>query len=255
MKEWALVTGASEGIGRELAKQFAANQFNVVLTARGESRLEQLANELQFKHGIETKLVTADLADRETPERIFRECRDLPISVLVNNAGFGYQGSFTEEELKHAAEMVEVNVSALVRLTHLFLAPMLARRAGRILNVASTAAFQPGPFMAIYYATKAFVFSFSVALAEELRGSGVSVTTLCPGFTESEFQRRAQMKLGPRGLGMMSAEAVAAAGYRGCVSGKAIVVPGMMNKVTSFVSRRLPARFTARLVRRINGKG
>ena len=131
---------------------------------------------------------------------------------------------------------------------------MLARRTGRILNVASTAAFQPGPFTTIYYATKAFVFSFSVALAEELRGTGVSVTTLCPGFTKSEFHRRAQMKLGPRGLGMMSAESVAQAGYQGCIRGKVIVVPGLMNKATSFVSRRLPAHFTARIVRRINGR-
>ena len=254
MKEWALITGASEGIGRELAKQFAANNFNLVLTARSQSRLEQLAAELHGRHGTETKSVAGDLSDRETPGRIFRECRELPISVLINNAGFGYQGSFAEEELKQAADMVEVNVSALVRLTHLFMTPMLARRAGRILNVASTAAFQPGPFVAIYYATKAFVFSFSVALADELRGSGVSVTTLCPGFTESEFHRRAQMRLGPRASGMMSAESVARAGYQGCMRGKAIVVPGIMNKFTSFISRRLPARFTARLVRRINGK-
>jgi short-subunit dehydrogenase len=254
MKEWVLITGASEGIGRELAKQFAANQFNVVLTARSQPRLEQLASELRDKYRIETKTVAGDLSDRETPERIFRECRELPISVVVNNAGFGWQGPFAEEELRQAAEMVEVNVSALVRLTHLFMGPMLARRAGRILNVASTAAFQPGPFMAVYYATKGFVFSFSVALTEELRGSGVSVTTLCPGFTESEFLRRADMKLGPRGLSMMSAESVARAGYEGCMTGKAIVVPGVMNKVTSFISRRLPARFTARLVRRINGR-
>ena len=254
MKEWALITGASEGIGRELAKQFAANHFNLVLTARSQSRLEQLATELHARHGIETKLVAGDLSDRETPDHIFWECRELPISVLVNNAGFGYQGSFTEEELRQAAEMVEVNVSALVRLTHLFLTPMLARRTGRILNVASTAAFQPGPFMAIYYATKAFVFSFSVALAEELRGSGVSVTAVCPGFTESEFHRRAHMRLGPRSLGMMSAESVARAGYQGCMRGKALVVPGAVNKLTSFISRRMPARFTARIVRRINGR-
>jgi short-subunit dehydrogenase len=213
-----------------------------------------VATELRDKHGTETKTIAGDLSDRETPDRIFRECRELPISVLINNAGFGWQGSFADEELKQAAEMVEVNVSALVRLTHLFMAPMLARSAGRILNVASTAAFQPGPFMAIYYATKAFVFSFSVALAEELRGSGVSVTALCPGFTESEFARRAAMKLGPRGWAMMSAESVARAGYQGCMQGKAIVVPGVMNKVTSFISRRLPARLTARMVRRINGR-
>ena len=254
MREWVLISGASEGIGRELAKQFAANQFKLVLMARNESRLTGLANELKDKHRIETKSIVGDLSDRETPERIFRACRELPISILVNNAGFGWQGSFAEEELKQAADMVEVNVSALVRLTHLFLAPMLARHEGRILNVASTAAFQPGPFTAIYYATKAFVFSFSLALAEELRGSGVSVTALCPGFTETEFHRRAQMKLGPRTLGMMSAGSVARAGFRGCIEREAIVIPGGLNKVTSFVSRRLPARLTARVVRRINGR-
>jgi short-subunit dehydrogenase len=254
MKDWVLITGASEGIGRELAKQFAANEFNLVLTARNESRLGHLAAELQREHRVETKLIAADLADRETPERLFRECRELPISVLVNNAGFGWQGSFAEEDLEEAAEMIGVNVSALVHLTHLFLAPMLARREGRILNVASTAAFQPGPFTAIYYATKAFVFSFSVALGEELRGSGASVTTLCPGFTQTEFHRRAEMKLGPRTLGMMSAATVARAGYHGCMKRKAIVIPGVLNKFTAFVSRRLPARLTATVVRRINGR-
>jgi short-subunit dehydrogenase len=254
MNEWVLVTGASEGIGRELSKQFAMNGFNVVLTARNESRLLDLANELKAAHGIATKTSAGDLADPETPQRIIAECGDLPVSVLVNNAGFGWQGPFAEEELEQAADMIEVNVSALVRLTHLFLRPMLARRKGRILNVASTAAFQPGPFTAIYYATKAFVFSFSLALAEELRGTGVSITTLCPGFTESEFHRRAKMKLGPRALAMMPAQAVARAGYEGCMKGKAIVVPGLANKVTSFVSRRLPARLTAKVVRRINGR-
>ncbi len=254
MKEWVLITGASEGIGRELAKQFAANQFNPVLIARNESRLRELASELEREHRIETKSIAADLSDRETPEHVFRQCRELPISILVSNAGFGWQGSFAEEELKQAAEMIEVNVSALVRLTHLFLAPMLARRQGRILNVASTAAFQPGPFTAVYYASKAFVFSFSLALAEELRGTGVSVTTLCPGFTQTEFHRRAQMKRGPRMFGMMSAASVARAGCQACIKGHAIVIPGVLNKLTSFVSRRLPARFTASLVRRINGR-
>src|SRR3954471_14064543 len=143
MKQWVLITGASEGIGRELAKQFAVNQFNAVLMARNEPRLTELATELNGKHGIETKTIAGDLSDPETPERIFSECRDLSISVLVNNAGFGWQGEFAEEELEQAAGMVEVNVSALVRLTHLFLAPMLGRREGQILNVASTAAFQP----------------------------------------------------------------------------------------------------------------
>jgi short-subunit dehydrogenase len=254
MKDWVLITGASEGIGRELANQFAAHRFNLVLLARNESRLTALAKELTSRHGIETRLVAADLSDPRTPERAFTACKDLPISVLVNNAGFGYQGAFSDEDLQQSADMIEVNISALVRLTHLFLKPMLARRNGRILNVASTAAFQPGPFSAVYYATKAFVFSFSLALAEELRDTEVTVTTLCPGFTQTEFQQRANIQPGPRALNMMSAAAVARAGYDSCVNGKAIVIPGAINKVTSFVARRLPARLTATIVRRINGR-
>ena len=149
---------------------------------------------------------------------------------------------------------MHTNMDALVQLSHLFLQPMLARREGRILNVASTAAFQPGPFTNVYYATKAFVFSFSTALAEELKGSAVTVTTLCPGYTETEFHERAGIKRSGYLVRMMSAEKVARAGYAGMLRGKAIVIPGLMNKIMAAISRRVSPTLSARIVRRINGE-
>jgi short-subunit dehydrogenase len=253
MASWALITGASSGIGYELAKLLAANQFNLVVVARNETRLKAVAAELQAEHGIVARALPKDLAIPAAPAEIFDLTRDLPISILLNNAGFGWQGPFTAEDLQGSLDMLEVNAAALVRLTHLFVQPMLARRAGRILNVASTAAFQPGPFTAMYYASKAFVFSFSVALGEELAGTGVTVTTLCPGLTRTEFQERASMARSSRWLRMMSAEAVARSGYRGLMAGQRIVIPGALNKLTSSLSRCLPATFTAKIVRRING--
>lgn len=252
MSEWALITGASSGIGCELCKLFAADRFNLVLVARNEARLKRVAGELQATHGISTKVLAKDLSEATTPSEIFDALRDIPISILVNNAGFGWRGQFVRGELQRSLEMMRVNMDALAQLTHLFAQPMLARGQGRILNVASTAAFQPGPLTAIYYATKAFVFSFSGGLAEELAGTGVTVTTLCPGPTRTEFFERAEMQRSSPWLHMMSAEKVAKIGYRGLMKGKRIVIPGIMNKITSTIARCLPAPTTARIVRKIN---
>jgi short-subunit dehydrogenase len=254
MKEYALITGASAGIGYELAKLFAADRFNLVLVARNEGRLRDFAEELRNAHGIEVIIVAKDLSSSTAPEEIFDALGSTPVSVLVNNAGFGSQGAFREEKFQLSLDMMRVNMDAVVQLTHLFLQPMLKRERGRILNVASTAAFQPGPFTSIYYATKAFVFSFSVALAEELTGTGITVTTLCPGFTRTEFHERAGFQRSSRWLRMMSAQDVARIGYQGLMKGKRIVIPGTMNKVTAAISRRLSPIFTARIVRRINDR-
>lgn len=254
MKEFALITGATAGIGYELAKLFAADHFNLALVARNEARLKNVANELQKTHKIEVIVIAKDLSDSAAPREIFDALRTTPVSVLVNNAGFGSQGAFAEEKLELSLNMMHVNTDSLVQLTHYFLEPMLKRQQGRILNVASTAAFQPGPFTNIYYATKAFVLSFSVALAEELSGTGVTVTSLCPGFTRTEFHERAGFKRSSRWLQMMSAADVARIGYEGLMNGKRIVIPGMMNKLTAAVSRRLSPIFTARIVRRINDR-
>jgi short-subunit dehydrogenase len=253
MKEFALITGATAGIGYELAKLFAADHFNLVLVARDEARLKAVASELQKTHNIEVTVLAKDLSKTAAPHEIIDALRDRPVSVLVNNAGFGAQGGFADEKLEVSLNMMHVNMDALVQLTHLFLQPMLKRRQGRILNVASTAAFQPGPFTNIYYATKAFVFSFSVALGEELAGTGITVTTLCPGFTRTEFHERANIKRSPR-LKMMSAQEVALIGYKGLLEGKNIVIPGAMNQIRSAIARGLPAPFTAKIVRRMNAR-
>jgi short-subunit dehydrogenase len=252
MNKWALITGASSGIGYELVKLFAADHFNLVLVARNETRLKQVADELQIMHGISAKVLPRDLSQATAPAEIFEALRDTPISVLVNNAGFGWRGQFAKGELQRSLEMMHVNMDAFVQLTHLFAQPMVARGQGRILNVASTAAFQPGPWTAIYYASKAFVFSFSVALAEELAGTGVTVTTFCPGATQTEFFERAGMQRSSGLVRLMLAEKAAMIGYRGLMQGKLIVIPGVMNKITSTIARCLPARVTAKIVRRIN---
>lgn len=255
MNQWALITGGSAGIGHELAKVFAANKFNLVLVARNEVRLKQVADELRTKHSIESKILVKDLALPAAPQEIFDALRDTPISVLVNNAGFGWRGAFAEGDLQqNTLDMMHVNMDSLVTLTRLFLPSMLARKSGRIMNVASTAAFQPGPFSNIYFATKAFVFSFSTALSEELNGTSVTATVLCPGPTQTEFFERAGMTNYRKGVVMMDSSVVAKIGYDGLMRGKRIVIPGVLNQITARLARCMPTRFTARIVRKINGK-
>src|SRR4028118_836546 len=195
-KGTALVTGASGGIGLELARVFAQNGYDLVITARSKERLHALSNELQAKHQVSVRVLVADLAEPKAPQQIFDELqRDgVTVDVLVNNAGFAAYGPFLQTALDAELQLLQVNVTALTHLTKLFLPQMLQRQRGKILNVASTAAFQPGPLMAVYYASKAYVLSFSQAVGEELRGSGVSVSCLCPGPTTSGFQERAAMQ-------------------------------------------------------------
>ncbi|MGP8022342.1 MAG: SDR family NAD(P)-dependent oxidoreductase, partial [Limisphaerales bacterium] len=215
--ETVLVTGASSGIGWELAKCFAADGSRLVLTARNTETLQSLADELHRTHKVEASVLTADLALRETPERVFRELqgRGIAVDVLVNNAGFGVWGKFAELPLSRQLEMLQVNITALIQLTGLFLPGMVQRQRGGILNVASVAGFLPGPGMAVYYATKSCVLSFTEALAEELAGANVTVTALCPGPTLTNFGNiaradKARMVRPAR----MSAKAVAAYGHR-----------------------------------------
>ncbi|HYF54876.1 MAG TPA: SDR family oxidoreductase, partial [Salinarimonas sp.] len=193
---WTLVTGASSGIGAELARVFAARGHHVVLTARRRDRLEALGREIETAHRGRAEIVAADLADPDGPDALMREVegRGIALTNLVNNAGFGLRGSFAGQPLDEVMGMLALNVTALTRLTHLALPAMLARGDGGIMNVASTAAFQAGPNMAVYYATKAYVLSFSEALHEEVRERGVRVTALCPGPTRSEFAKRADME-------------------------------------------------------------
>ena len=194
-RETALITGASSGIGMDLAR-LMAKDFNLVITARSQSELEKLARELEAQHGNHVHVIAADLARPEAPREIFAEIerRGLRIDTLINNAGFGAYGDFANSNLQRNLEMIEVNISAVTALTRLALPGMLERRQGRIMNVASTAGFQPGPLMSVYYATKAYVILFSEAIANELKGSGVTVTCFCPGPTATQFADRANME-------------------------------------------------------------
>ena len=252
----ALVTGASAGIGVAMARRLAVEGWDLALTARNRSALVSLAEHLRERHEVRTLVIPADLADPAGPETIERGLRSsgFDVDLLVNNAGFGTWGPFVEQSLESQLDMLRVNVLALTELTHRFLPPMLDRGAGRVLNVASTAAFQPGPDMAVYYASKAYVLHFSEALAHELRDTGVTVTALCPGPTETEFQDRADMtgsRVGANAL-MMDAEAVAEDGYRGVMGGRAVVVPGAANRVGAWLPRFLPRSFVRRATAFIN---
>ncbi|HWK32027.1 MAG TPA: SDR family oxidoreductase, partial [Terriglobales bacterium] len=195
MAKTALITGASLGIGYELAKLFAQDKHAVVLVARSGDKLQKIAEELKQLGAPQVTVIVKDLAELEAPDEIFAETerRKLQIDFLVNNAGFGERGPFLKTNLDNELEMVQVNIVALMHLTKLYLPGMVQRRFGRIMQVASTAAFQPGPFMAVYYASKAFVLSFSEALWEELDGTGVTVTALCPGAAQTGFAARAGM--------------------------------------------------------------
>lgn len=240
----ALVTGASAGIGLWLTRRMAADGWSLALTARSEAGLEAVASEVHGKHGIRTLVLPADLADPAAPGAIQAELEraDFPVDFLVNNAAFGTWGPFLDQTLDSQLDMLRVNVVALTELTHRFLPAMRDQGRGRVLNVASTAAFQPGPDMAVYYASKAYVLHFSEALGHELKGSGVTVTALCPGPTVTGFQDRAGMtgsRVGANPM-MMEADSVAEAGYRGALVGKSIVVPGVANRVGSFMPRLVP---------------
>jgi len=248
----ALVTGASSGIGYELVKILAMEGHDVALVARSADQLEKIAADLRGDFGVRAIVVPADLSDPDTPDRVFSHLREaeFQVDVLVNNAGFGSLGRFVRADTGSQVDMVQVNVSALTHLTRLYAERMVERRQGRIMNVASTAAFQPGPHMAVYFATKAYVLSLSEALAEELRHTGVTVTALCPGPTTTGFQKRAGMEHAPVGGAMVTggASGVARAGFTGMMRGRRVVIPGLFNRLGTMLPRLLPRALATRVV-------
>lgn len=255
MKATALVTGASSGLGRDLAGLFAADGHDVILVARRRERLDELARRLGAEHGVQAHVLPADLAAAGAAAQIHEEVRSrgLDVDFLVNNAGFGGTGAFAEVAPERESRMIQVNVMALVELTRLLLPDMLARRRGRILNIGSTAGFQPGPFMATYYATKAFVNSFSEALAYEVAGSGVSVTLSCPGATDTEFAGHAgnDKSLLFR-LGAADSASVAREAYRAMHAGQRLVVHGLTNKIGVQALRLGPRTAVIAIAARLN---
>ncbi|MCU0294020.1 MAG: SDR family oxidoreductase [Thermoanaerobaculaceae bacterium] len=255
----ALITGASSGIGEELARLLARQGCRLVLTARRQDRLDALARELEKAGAEGVWVLAADLAVAGAAARLVEELdhRGLSIDVLVNNAGFGGSGPFLDTDLATEQEMVQLNVVAVMDLCKLLGRRMAARGAGHILNVASTAAFQPGPLMAVYYASKAFVLSFSEALAAELRDAGVVVSTLCPGPTQTEFVARADVggtRLVNRVTRMASAPDVARAAFVGLSRGSRLIIPGVVNKLGVLSVRLMPRRWVIALVRRLQEK-
>jgi uncharacterized protein len=252
-----LITGASGGIGHEFAKLFARDHHNLVLVARSAEKLSKISEELQ-KHGVTIKTVTLDLADPHAPKFLFDQLQheNLVVDILVNNAGFGAYGDFAQMSNDEIQGQLDLNITAVTQLTRLFLPAMLTRRSGRIMNVASTAGFQPGPLMAVYYATKAYVISFSEAIANELQGTGVTVTCFCPGATLTGFAKRAgndQTRLFKQ-MGGMSAEKVALDGYRAVMEGKTLSISGIHNWMTAQSTRFAPRKVVTAISRWISEK-
>jgi short-subunit dehydrogenase len=249
----ALITGASSGIGEELAKLAAHDGHDLVLIARNADKLNALAESLAREHGIRATALPEDLSDADAADSIVDAlaARNIGIDILINNAGFGTYGKFVETSIEEERNLINVNVTALTMLTKRLLPRMVARRSGRVLNVASTAAFQPGPLMAVYYASKAYVLWLSEAIASELEGTGVTVTCLCPGPTRTLFQARAKLEESRllRITKMMDAASVARAGYEGMMAGRTLVIPGLMNKAGVQLVRLSPRSLVVKVAR------
>jgi len=251
----AIITGASAGIGREFAYGCARDGYDVVLIARSEKSLDAIASDIRTATGRRVHVLAIDLSDSRAPRQIFEHVRAIhsDVEILINNAGFGLLGRFWELNEMEQMQMIQVNVAALTHLSRLFLPFFIERKRGRILNVASTAAFQPGPLMAVYYATKSYVVSLSEAMHNEARDYGVTVTVLCPGPTKTEFKERAGMtktKLFSSG-NEMSALAVARIGYRAMMRSRPMVVAGRLNGLMAFLTRFAPIQFAATMARKV----
>jgi len=256
-ENYALITGASEGIGYELVKIFAGRGYNMLLTARNETKLLEIQKRLSAEYDIKIEILAADLSLSQTPQQIFEFCRknDIYVDILINNAGFGGYGDFTETDLQTEKSMINLNISALTELCKLFIPPMIENHSGRIMNVASTAAFFPGPQMAVYYASKAYVLTFSESLSTELAKHNITVTALCPGPTRSKFMDRAHMSASrlfnnPL-MHLMTSRQVALYAYKALMKGKAVAVPGLNNKLLTLMPRFFPKaaiRFTMKQI-------
>ncbi len=251
-ERYALITGASSGIGYELAKLFANDGKNLVVVARSQHRLEELKTQIEDEYGASVMVLPKDLSDPKAPQEVFSELEKeaIKVDVLVNNAGFGVYGMFSETDLQEELRMIQVNATSLIHLTKLFLQGMVDNGSGGILNVASVCSFLSSPLESVYCATKSLVLHFSEALANELQGTGVSVTCLCPGLARTEFFKRAHMeksRIAKRK--MMDAAAVAEAGYKALKRGKVIVIPGLEYKFAPLFARVAPRNVVTKVVR------
>ncbi|MBR8839270.1 MAG: SDR family oxidoreductase [Stigonema ocellatum SAG 48.90 = DSM 106950] len=251
-----LITGASGGIGYEFAKFFADDGYHLVLVDKRGEKLVEIADEFQQQYNISVEIIAQDLSIPRAAEEIFSKLQQasIKIDVLVNNAGFGSYGFFHETDLSTELQMLQLNVVCLTHLTKLFLKDMVNQGSGKILNVASTAAFQPGPLMAVYFATKAYVLSFSEAIANELEGTGVTVTVLCPGATASGFHETSGMSKAKVAddWRLMDSETVAKIGYQGLMANKTVVIPGVKNKILATSAKFANRKLVTKIVRNMH---
>lgn len=258
MQKTVLITGASKGIGKELALLFAENQCNLILTARSGDRLELLKEQLESRYGISVYPVVKDLSRPGAAGELFREVKEkgLDVDYLINNAGFGDYGSFADTPWERYEEMITLNITSLTHLTHLFVQEWKGRKRGRILNLSSTAAFQPGPMMAVYFATKAFVLHLSEAVGNELKNDHITVTTLCPGPTSTYFGEVSKMNASQlvRNVKIADAREVAELGFKAMMKGKSMIIHGTMNKLAPFGIRFLPRKWVTRLSAKVMRK-
>lgn len=258
MQQTCLITGASTGIGYEFVKIFAAKKYNLVLVARSEEKLKQIAQELKGFHNVKVKIIIEDLSLPNAADAVLAELKkdNIHIDILVNNAGIGLQGFFAETSLKKELDMIQLNIVALTQLTKLLLPAMIKNKYGKILNVASVAGFFPGPCMAVYFASKAYVLSFSQAINNELEGTGVSCTALCPGGTKTDFFKSGEMENSQLAQNMKMADpaTVAQEGYVGLMKNKPIVICGLYNKIQIFAIRFIPRFILTRITRRVHEK-
>jgi short-subunit dehydrogenase len=251
----ALITGASSGIGLELAKVFAKNNIDLVLVARSTGKLNELATELG---NVKVTVLSKDLSLATASKEVFEEikAKNIQIDYLVNNAGFGDFGFFHESDWNKNAQMIDLNIKSLTELTYLFGKEMVARKSGKIMNVASTASFQPGPLMGVYYATKHYVLAFSEAIDNEMSEHGVSVTALCPGPTESGFQNVADLDESKlvKGKKLPTSKEVAEYGYKAMMNGKTVAIHGTMNYILANSVRFTPRNVIVKIVRWMSEK-
>jgi short-subunit dehydrogenase len=253
----ALITGASNGIGLELAKVHASKGGDLVLVARNKSKLDELKKELESEYKVSVYTIGKDLSAINSAQEVYDETnkQNIQIDYLINNAGFGDFGMFVETEWNKELQMINLNITTLTQFTKLYLQDMVKRRSGKIMNVASTAAFQPGPTMAVYFATKAYVLSFSEAVNNEVSDKGVTLTTLCPGATESGFQAAAAMEESNlvKGKKLPTSKEVAEYGYAAMMKGKTVAIHGLMNWIMANSVRFIPRAIVVKVTRKIQG--
>ncbi len=252
----ALITGGASGLGYEFAVLLAKDAYRLILIDINSDKLKETKKELEDNYPTQVTTITKDMSKQNSSSELFEEIKETPIDVLINNAGFGLYGHFHETNWEREASMLNLHIMATTHLTKLILKGMVERGQGKILNMSSLAAFQPGPLMSIYYASKAYILSFSEAIANELKGTGVTVTVLCPGQTKTSFQEVVSQEASENKIGfnIASPDEVAKYGYKAMLKGKSVAIPGTFNKFLSFLPRIMPRNIATAIVRKIQEK-